>query len=69
MVILQTKKVVGSDPGAWTYYGEQINGEKNSCIIKNLEPNTTYQFKIQVENGIGAGDDTSGSVTTFEDGE
>ncbi|XP_065213530.1 tyrosine-protein phosphatase 69D isoform X3 [Planococcus citri] len=63
---VQMKKVVGTDPGSWTYYGEQINGEKNSCIIKNLEPNTTYQFKIQVRSLLGSGEDASVNVTTFD---
>ncbi|XP_039298297.1 tyrosine-protein phosphatase 69D [Nilaparvata lugens] len=39
----------------WTYYQELIGAGNTSYVIKNLEANTAYRFKLSAENSIGQG--------------
>lgn len=37
----------------WQYYDTSVNGQNTSCIIRKLEPNTTYSFRISARNEMG----------------
>ena len=37
----------------WQYYDASISAMNTSCIIRKLEANTTYTFRISARNEIG----------------
>jgi hypothetical protein len=54
----------------WQYYDASINGMNTSCIIRKLEPNTTYSFRISAKNEIGEKvSNESHPVTTLSTGD
>jgi|GEM_PF-7079161 len=46
-------------------YGQDIQSSSNSCIITNLEPATSYKFKVKAKNNSGTAESAEISASTF----
>jgi len=69
-LFVQHMKMEKNSTPQWTYYQEQIGGGNTSYVLQNLEPNTSYKFRMNARNSIGTSNtyETQEWVTTLESG-